>query len=266
MSRIQQWVAGTVAVVIAIVAAGWFLAIAPQRHRVTSLASQAAAQEQGNSKLRTNLAVLTSQMQDVTSEQADIAATAQRIPANPDMPDYVRALTAAAQQAGVELVSISPSTPAAVALPAVAVPVARASDEASAASSTAPAQSGGTAAPAAPVVPPVSLQTISLSLSVQGGYVQIQQFTAALEKMSRSTVVSSIALAPGTPLKAPALATGAVTSTTTAWKSLQATIVLNVFMNSSATFTVPTAPAQAPGAAIPSAATASPSPSASASN
>src|SRR5450755_4119500 len=266
MSRIQQWVAGTVVAVIAIVAAGWFLAISPQKHKVTSLASQAAAQEQTNSKLRTNLAVLTSQMQDVPSEQADVAAVAQRIPTDPDMPNYVRALTAAAQQAGVELVSISPSAPSAVVLPAAVAPVSTAVDGASAAPSKAPAESDAAAAPAAPAVAPVSLQTITVSLSVQGGYFQLQQFTAALEKLSRSTVVSSIALAPGTPLKAPALATGAVAPTNTIWKSLSAAYTISVFMNSSETFTVPAAPAQASGASIPGAATASPSPSASASN
>ena len=264
MSRIQQWVAGTVVAVIAIVAAGWFLAISPQKHKVTSLTSQAAAQEQVNSKLRTNLAVLTSQMQDVPSEQADIAKVAQRVPADPDMPNYVRALTAAAQQTGVELVSISPGIPSAVVLPAAAaVPVSAPADGASAAPSKAAAASGAAGAPAAPALAPVSLQTISVGLSVQGGYFQIQQFTAALEKLSRSTVVTSIALAPGVPLKAPV---GAAPATTTAWKSIQASFTISVFMNSSATFTAPVAPAQASGAAVPGAASPSPSPSASASN
>jgi Tfp pilus assembly protein PilO len=264
MSRIQQWVAGTVVAIIAIVAAGWFLAIAPQKQKVKSLASQAASQEQENSKLRTNLAVLTSQMQAVPSEQAAVAAVGQRIPTNPDMPSYIRALTAAAQQTGVELVSISPGAPVAVAVPVAAVPASTAQDGVSA--SSAPSHAAAPNAGAAPAPAAASLQTISVNLSVQGGYFQIQQFVAALQKLTRSTVVSSLALAPGTALKSPALATGAVASTATAWKSLQATVAVSVFMNSSDTFTVPVAPAQVAGAPIPSAAAASPSPSASASN
>jgi|SRR5450631_490291 len=265
MSRIQQWVAGTVVAVIAIVAAGWFLAVAPQKQKVTSLASQAATQEQSNSKLRTNLAVLTSQMQAVPSEQADVAAIAQRIPSEPNIPNYVRALTAAAQQAGVELVSIAPSAPQAVTIAAAPVAVAPAQADATTAASKSAAPSAVGAA-VAPAAAPVSLQTIPVSLSVQGGYFQIQQFIAALEKLPRTTIVDGIALAPVPALKAPAAASASAAPTNTAWKALGATITLNVFTNSSDTFTVPAAPAQASGASIPGAATASPSPSASASN
>ena len=190
MSRIQQWMAGTVVAVLVIVAAGWFLAISPQKHKVSNLASQAATQEQTNSGLRTRLSVLTAQMSAVPSEEKAVAQVAQSIPSDPDMPNYVRALTNIAGQTGVELVSIAPGPPA-VTVAAATVPAAAAPTP-SASAAAVPA-----AVPAAPPAPVVSLQAISVSLTVQGGYFQIQQFTAALQRLTRSTVVSAVAIAPG---------------------------------------------------------------------
>jgi Tfp pilus assembly protein PilO len=244
MSRIQQWVAGTVVALLLIVAAGWFLAISPQKHKASNLGAQSASQEQANSGLRTKLAELTAQMSAVPSEEAAVAAVTQRIPNDPDMPDYVRALTTIAGQTGVELVSIAPTVPAAVAVPAAVVPAA-----------TAATPSASTVA-AAPAAPAVSLQSISVSLTVQGGYFQIQQFTAALQRLSRATVLSSVAIAPGGQLKAPKVAPPAGD----AYKNLQAQITVAVFVNSSTAFAIPAAPAQASDASVPGAAVASAAP------
>jgi Tfp pilus assembly protein PilO len=259
MSRIQQWIAGTAVVVLVIVAAGWFALISPQKHKVSNLGSQATAQEQTNSGLRTKLSVLTAQMQAVPTEQAEVAAITQKIPSDPGMPAYVRALTVIAQQTGVELVSIAPGVPVAVVLPAAVAPAAGTAATPSAAPSTA-------AAAAAAAVPAVSLQSISVALNVQGGYFQIQQFTAALQKLDRTTVVGTLSISPTSPLKKVVQPSSAPTPA--AYKALGATITVNVFMNSSATFAVPAAPAQASGVSAPgaAAATAPALPSASASN
>ena len=256
MSRIQQWVAGTVVALLLIVAAGWFLAIAPQKHKASSLGAQSAAQEQTNSSLRNKLAELTAQISAVPSEEAAVAAITQKIPNDPEMPAYVRALTTIAGQTGVELVSIAPALPAAVSVAAAAVP---------AAPSASPSAATTAAATAAAAAPAVSLQAIPVTLGVQGGYFQIQQFTAALQRLSRTTVVSTLSIAPGSPLKAPKTPP----PPSDAYKSLQAQITVSVFMNSSTAFDVPAAPAQASGASVPGAAVASAasaSPSASPSN
>jgi Tfp pilus assembly protein PilO len=102
----------------------------------------------------------------------------------------------------------------------------------------------------------VSLQTIPIVLSVQGGYFQIQQFTAALQRLSRSTVVTGLSIAPGSPLKAPKTPPPPAD----AYKTLQAQITIAVFMNSSTAFDVPAAPAQASDASVPGAAAASAAP------
>jgi Tfp pilus assembly protein PilO len=256
MSRIQQWIAGTVVALLLIVAAGWFLAISPQKHKASSLGAQSAAQEQTNSGLRTKLSVLTAQMSAVPAEEASVAAVTQRIPTDPDLPGYVRALTTIAGQTGVELVSIAPAVPAAV---TVAAPVV------AAAAATPSASASPAVVQAAPAAAAASLQSIAVSLTVQGGYFQIQQFTAALQRLARSTVLTSVSIAPGSPLKTPKTAP----PPSDAYKTLQAAISVDVFMNSSAIFATPAAPAPASGATVPGAAAASAapvSPSASTSN
>ena len=117
MSRIQQWVAGTVVAVLAIVAAGWFLAVAPQKHKASSLGSQAASEEQSNAGLRNRVAALTAQMSAVPGEEASVAAIAAKIPADPELPSYVRALSTIASQTGVDLISIAPGVPTAIVRP-----------------------------------------------------------------------------------------------------------------------------------------------------
>jgi Tfp pilus assembly protein PilO len=263
MSRIQQWVAGTVVAVLAIMAAGWFVAIAPQKHKASNLGSQAATEEQANSNLRTQVSELTAKMSAVPSEEASVAAIAARIPADPELPSYVRALSTIASQTGVDLISISPGVPTTVVVPAATVAPAKAS--AAATASAAPAAT----APAAPAAPAPTLQAISVGIDVQGGYFQIQQFTAALQRLARSTVVTSLQLAPGTPVKA-AAAPSAAPAAGAAWKTLQANITADVFMNTSTLFTaiaVPSPAAAAPTAAAGASASVTPLlPSASASN
>jgi Tfp pilus assembly protein PilO len=264
MSRIQQWVVGTVVVVLVIVAAGWFVAIAPQKHKASSVSSQAASGEQSNNGLRTRVKELTAKMSEVPAEEASVAAIAAKIPADPELPSYVRSLTTIASQTGVELISIAPGTPTAVVVPAATV-------------APAPAASGAASASAAPVAAaapaPATLQTISIGVDVQGGYFQIQQFTAALQRLARSTVVTTLSLAPGAPIKAVAATGAAPAAPSAAWKTLQADITVSVFMNTSTPFTaipvpspaaaVPTAAAGASGSATPLLPSAAPSASAS---
>jgi Tfp pilus assembly protein PilO len=240
MTRIQQWIAGTVVAVIAIAGAGWFVAIAPQSHKASNLVAQAATQEQDNVVLRGNLARLNAQRSKVAAEQLEIGAIAQKIPTDPGLPSYVRNLTAAAAKTGVEIVSIAPGVPATVVIPAAVVaPAATAS--AAAAPST-PAAAAPVAAPAA------TLQAISIGVVVQGGYYQLEEFTKALEGLNRSTVLTAVSILPAASIKAAALAGGSTSAT--AWKSLQASITLSVFMNSNATITPVVVPTTAPAGAV----------------
>lgn len=212
MDKLKQWVALTVVGVLAVAATGWFLLISPKRSEAADVRSQAAQQVSANSALQTQIAMLKAQAKDLPKQQAKLAAVAAKIPDNPALPTLIRALTDAAERAGVELVSLSPTPPTAVAAPA-------------ATAAAAPAATGAAAATAAKPTGAVgSLQSIGITLNVVGGYFQVEQFLDGVENLTRAMKVSGVSLAPGAnPLK-PASGTTNVTST------LNAAITGTVYM------------------------------------
>lgn len=251
MAKVQVWVAGALALVVAIVAAGWFAFISPQRAHAAKYKSEAATQDLSNDSLQSRVNMLTAQQTAVPGEQARVAAILQEVPTTPALPNYVRSLVSAAGTAGVDLESIAPSAPQAVTAAAAA---------GAAAGSTTTTGAAGSAG-AAGAVP--SLQALTIAVKVNGGYFQIQQFIAGLEKMSRATVVTGVSLAPGAPLAASgaggsgsAPSSAAPSPTPPAWTKLDASITLSVFMTPLAN----SAPAVAPAAAATPSASASASP------
>ena len=222
MDKLKQWVALTVVGCLAVAAAGWFLLISPKRAEASDLRLQADQKTQANGALQTQIAMLKAQAKQLPQQQAKLAAVAAKIPDNPALPALIRALTNAADEAGVELVSLSPAPPAAVApATSAATPVAAAAPAA--------AQPGAAAAPPASIG---TLQAINLSMNVVGGYFQVEQFFDRLENLTRATKVTAFTLAPGAnPVaKAPAPATNP-------GKVLQATISGVVYMATGRTST-----------------------------
>ena len=206
MDKLKQYVVFTVLGCLLVLAAGWFVLVSPKRSDASALRDQAATQVAANAQLETRLAVLKAQAKALPKQQAKLAAVAAKIPDNPALPALIRALTTAAKSAGVELVSVTPTAPAAVA--------------------SAPATTTTTAAAAAPASSAGQLASIGVALNVAGGYFQTEQFVANLENLPRSMRVSGLTLTPGNnPVtKAP---TGAAA---TDGKTITSTINAQVFM------------------------------------
>ena len=224
MDKLKQWVALTVVGVMAVAAAGWFLLISPKRSEAASVRTQADQQVTTNSALQTQIQVLKSQAKQLPQQQARLAAVAAKIPDNPALPTLIRALSTAADDAGVELVSMSPGQPVPVAPALAAAPVA-----------VAPAPAGASA-PVARVRPAASspagsLQSIGMTLSVVGGYFQVEQFLDRVESLSRAMKVTAFTLAPGANPVKPALSQSTAGSAGT----LTATITGTVYMASGRT-------------------------------
>jgi Tfp pilus assembly protein PilO len=206
MEKLKQYMVFTVLGCLVVLAAGWFLLVSPKRSDAAALRSSASTQVTANAQLQTELQVLKAQAKALPKQQAKLAAVAAKIPDNPALPSLIRALTAASASAGVELVQVTPGAPAVV---GAAAPGAAAL----AAPAAANASSAGT------------LTSISLNLSVIGGYFQLEQFMANAENLSRSLRVSSLALGPGTnPVKQ------ATAGTVDDGRTLGATITAQVFM------------------------------------
>lgn len=160
-------------------------------------------------------------LEQVRSEADSLRARARQardlFPAKPDLPDLTTALQKIAEQAGVDLVSIEPSPPAA-----------------------------STSSP--------ELAALSATVSVGGSYFEIEDFLARLENLvkspdpasripPRSVLVRSVSIASGSGTGG---GTGGAAPTATAGSgSLTASLTLMVFQHAGAGGTATTAPATA---------------------
>jgi Tfp pilus assembly protein PilO len=221
MTDMRKWSAGSVVLIVAILAAGWFLLISPKHHTTSDLKSKVTAQESDNARLQAKLQELQAQQQDLPKQQAQLAELKTRIPDNPALPSLIRDLTAAARKVGVSIDSMTPSTPVA----------------AVAASPTAAVESPATAAPPSSTV----LFAVPLGLSITGSYFELEQYLNKLEGLQRSFLVSGFTLSPSA-------ATGAATtgaSSDTTSTQLTVAIVGRVFLTQPAppAATTPVAPA-----------------------
>ena len=217
MDKMKQWIALTVVGALAIMAGGWFLIVSPKRSHAADLRTQADAQERANAQLETDLATLKAKAKALPAQQAKLAAVAAKIPNNSALPTLVRALNDAADNVGVELVSVSPG-----AATAVAPAGAPGSVTAASASTTTPSVAAAGAAG--------TLQSLPMTLNVVGGYFQVAEFLDRLESLQRAFKVTGFNLAPGlNPVKQaasqPSIDTG---------KSLTATITGMVFQSTGA--------------------------------
>lgn len=238
MDKLTQWVAFTVLGCLALLAAGWFLLISPQRVDAAELRTQAAAQENANATARAQLVRLQAQARDLPQKQAELAQVAAKIPAMPDLASLVRALNRASASAGVRLVTIAPGPAVAVVATTAAVP----------APAAAPAPAEGAPAAGAPAAPAVgataALSKIPLTLNAVGSYYEVQNFLGRLENLERALRVTALTLAPG----ADPLSTQKSTTDASSGESLAATITAEVYLSAppAATAAVPVPPAAVP--------------------
>lgn len=165
MDAKRQWMAITAAVCVVIVAAGYFLLVSPQDKKAASLRSQVSAEQSTQQQLRAQIAMLTAEGQNLSHEQALLAKAQGYLPLTPGLPSLIRQLTTATDNAGVDLVTLSPSAPVAA--------------------------SSGTSAGATP-----SLYQIPLTLSLAGGYFEVENFLSNLENLPRALMVTGVNISP----------------------------------------------------------------------
>jgi Tfp pilus assembly protein PilO len=187
MNKMRQWSMLTGLAVVVVLAAGWFLAVSPQRHHAADLRTQAATQASSNASLLAQVDQLKQQKQGLPAQQRLLDQIAAKVPDNPALPALIRELSTAANAAGVDLVSMAPSPPVAVTASAPTAPVAATTGTTGTTAGTTPAV--GTA-----VTP---LNQIQVSLNVKGSYFNVESFFAAVEKIKRAMRVTGFSIAPG---------------------------------------------------------------------
>src|SRR3954451_15927540 len=117
MTRARQWSVLTAVACLAVLAAGWFISVKPQRTHAASLRNPATQVDQTNQTLGNQIAHLRAQAKDLPAQQRKLGAIATKVPDSPALPALIRQLSAAAEGAGVNLVSLAPGQPGLVQAP-----------------------------------------------------------------------------------------------------------------------------------------------------
>jgi Tfp pilus assembly protein PilO len=196
MTLTRKWSLLAVVIILGILAAGWFLMVAPKRSHAAELKQRTLTQEQENARLQEKISMLQSQEKDLPKERARLAVIGRQVPNNPALPALIRNLSSAANQVGVTITSMAPALPTPVVEAAAPVaPVAPATTSTTGGTSG----SDATATPAAaPVAPAPSLYQVPLTLGVTGSYFELEQFISRLEGLKRSFLVTGFTVGQAT--------------------------------------------------------------------
>lgn len=177
---------GTAAAVAVIMAAGWFLLVAPTRADAADVRVETEGQQAANAQLASKIETYKVQAQDLPAQEAKLAEYRQQIPAQPALPSYIRQLSSIAEESNVVLVAMEPQTPAPLADPAAANAPATAD----------PAAEAGAAPETLDTDPTIGVQFIQTQVTVRGGYFNTEQFLTKLEGLKRAYLVTGFDILP----------------------------------------------------------------------
>ena len=147
---------------ILLVVVWWLALMSPQGHKLAKAHKAHSAAEQQISSLQGQVSQLQALVKQEPQDQAALVTLKKAVPDNPELDAALNQLQDAADQAGVTMTSISPSTPA------------------TGAAASHPS-SGGSAAP-----------VVTLSVSSSGTYQQVTAFITHLDNLPRTFVVTGV--------------------------------------------------------------------------
>jgi Tfp pilus assembly protein PilO len=175
-TRTSRWSVGTVALCLVLLAAAWFLLIAPRRADAAALADHQVETQQQNEQLQIRIEQLKAQSGQMPAYRAELGGIVKQLPPTADMPQLVRDLNSLAAAAGVVVDTLTPSSAAAL--------------KSGSGSSSGTAGSAGSAGMSGVV-------QIPISVVVHGDYFQTVAFLQKLQtQLSRAFLVTGTAVAP----------------------------------------------------------------------
>lgn len=168
MKTLQNKQVGLIAVGVSLflVVVWWLVLMSPMNHKLASNHKAQAAAQQQISSLQGQIVQLKAIAAQKPEDQKKLDALRQQVPDNPQLDVALNSLQDAADSAGVQLTSVSPSSPSTT----------------SGSGSSAAASSSG-----AP--------TIALSVACNGTYAQVMAFITNLDQATRTFVVTTTNLA-----------------------------------------------------------------------
>jgi Tfp pilus assembly protein PilO len=180
-----------VALCLVVTIAWYAAAFKPSRAKLSTVRADVKSTEEQVAQLTSKLAELQALKANEKELRKEFAKYKDALPVEPAVSDFILDVQGAADQAGIDFLSISPSLPAAPtggeAAPVAAAPASPAptdGDEAAAA-----------AAQAAPAQPTV--QAVSVSLTADGKFFEIETFIAKMEKLERAIRIDTFSLSGG---------------------------------------------------------------------
>jgi len=187
MTKLKQlWLLTALASVAALVG-GYFLLVSPKASKAAALREETKTQEELNASLQSQIQMLQRQKADLPRQQAELAKFAQKIPNNPALPALIRSLSDAADNAGVDLVSIAPSEP--VAVGSLGTP-----GGAAGAAPVSAAGPGATTAAAPATVTTLPIAAIPITIKVKGHYSELSQWMSEIERLQRAFLVNGFTI------------------------------------------------------------------------
>jgi type IV pilus assembly protein PilO len=162
---------GRRSIVIGVVAAfvvlllWWFLLWSPQRKKVDDAKARTEAAQQQAAQLRVTLSRLQELKRTEALKRSQIEALRIAVPDQPNLAQFILDANDAANKAGIDFLSVTPSPPATAA-------------------------AGGTTPAGAPAA-------VNLAMSITGGYFQVLDFVNRLTDLPRIVVIDNLSLAAG---------------------------------------------------------------------
>jgi Tfp pilus assembly protein PilO len=189
-TRTARWSTGTAVVCLLLLAAAWFLLVAPRRSEAADLSDQTVTGQQQNDQLRAQIDQLKAQSTQLSTYRADLAGVVQQLPADAQMPQLVRSLSTLAGASGVVVDTLTPSSASAL--------TATATSGGAASAASAPAAASASTAKAS-TAKGTGVVQIPISLVVHGDFFQAIAFLQKLQtQLTRAFLVNAIQVAQST--------------------------------------------------------------------
>lgn len=185
---------GTLALLV-VVAGGWLVLVGPATGALGTTRTELVDTTDANRLLRTRLARLQAQRDDLGTVRDVAESLAVVAPPTADQPGFFALIDAAARAAGLrsdQVTTLSPTVPVALTAPAPPAGEQEAAPDGAAPATSATAATAATAAASAAPAPSLAVQ--SVTVAVEASYRQVRDLLAELERMERAFLVQSVAL------------------------------------------------------------------------
>ena len=179
MTVMRKWSLLAAVLVLAVLAAGWFLAISPKRGDAAALKVKAQQQQSANATLQTQIAQLKEEAKDLPKLQAKLALIRVQLPSDPQLPRLLRDFSGLAKTSGVTIQALEPSEPTAL------TPAATSATPTATGTSTGTTAKTGTSATLGAASATPSLYQVPLQIKVTGSYYELEQFLNGVEGLRR---------------------------------------------------------------------------------